>query len=308
MKHNSALHHHHHHSTPESTTGNIAIAFVLNLSFALVEFAGGIYTQSLAIMSDGLHDFGDALSLGLSYVLQRKSAQGPSEHFSYGLRRLSLLSAFTSGLFISVGAVVIFIEAISRFSEPREPNGAGMLVLALFGILVNGFAAWRLGSGASHNEQVLKWHLIEDVLGWVAVLIGSLFVWTLGWSWLDPLLAMGISVFVLYNVIRGLRQTVGLFLQQNPNPDGLRAFRQQVAELPGVVETHDVHFWSLDGVRHILSLHLVLKDIGQAEGLKEQVRHISRALGDCHVTIEIESTSEHCHNNCEHTHAHGSHS
>lgn len=305
MAHGSAPHHHHHHHTPDGSARNIGLAFWLNLGFAAIELVGGLYTQSLAILSDALHDFGDALSLGLSYLLQKKSAQGPSENFSYGLRRLSLLSAFISGVVISVGAVFIFIEAVTGFNEPREPNGLGMMGLAVFGIAVNGFAAWRLGTGETHNEQVLKWHLIEDVLGWVAVLVGSFFVWAYGWNWLDPLLAIGISIFVLFNVLRSLSQTLNLFLQANPNPDGLKAFRSQVASLAGVIETHDVHFWSLDGVRHILSLHLVLNDLSKAEELKEKVRQISRILGDCHVTIEVESDQEHCHNNCEHEHHHG---
>lgn len=305
MAHGSGPHHHHHHSTPDSSTRNIGIAFWLNLSFAVIELIGGIWTQSLAVMSDALHDFGDALSLGVGYFLQRKSAQGPSESFSYGLRRLSLLSAFVSGLVISVGAVYIVVESIMSFSQPRDPYGLGMMGLAVFGIAVNGFAAWKLGHGHTHNEKVLKWHLIEDVLGWVAVLIGSLLIHLFGWIWLDPILAIGISVFVLYNVVRHLADTVGLFLQRNPNPEGLRAFRAQVDAIEQVVEIHDVHFWSLDGVRHILSCHVVLKDVNAAESVKAQIRLLSRLLGDCHVTLEVESTAEHCHDDCEHVHEHG---
>ncbi|NJL25403.1 MAG: cation transporter [Calothrix sp. SM1_5_4] len=186
MAHGSHPHHHHHHHTPDGATRNIGVAFWLNLSFALVELVGGLYTQSLAIISDALHDFGDALSLGIGYILQRKSTQGPSETFSYGLRRLSLLSAFVSGTVISVGAVYIVIESVTSFNETREPHGLGMMVLAIFGIAVNGVAAWRLGRGHTQNERVLKWHLIEDVLGWVAVLIGSILIWLFDWTWLDP--------------------------------------------------------------------------------------------------------------------------
>lgn len=304
MAHGSAPHHHHHHHTPEGSTRNIGVAFWLNLGFALIELIGGLWTQSLAVVSDALHDFGDALSLGAAYVLQRKSAQGPSENFSYGLRRLSLLSAIVSGMVISGGAIYIFYEAVTGFNEPREPHGLGMMGLAIFGIAMNGFAAWRLGHGHTHNEKMLQWHLLEDVLGWVAVLIGSVLIYFFNWVWMDPLLAIGISVFVLYNVIRHLGSTVNLFLQGNPNPEGLRAFRMQVDGLKDVMEIHDVHFWSLDGVRHILSLHAVLNDLSRAEPVKEQIRLISRVLGDCHVTIEIESTNEHCHNDCEHVHEH----
>jgi cobalt-zinc-cadmium efflux system protein len=302
MAHGSHPHHHHSHHTPDDSTKHIGLAFWLNLGFALIELVGGFYTQSLAILSDALHDFGDALSFGLGYMLQMKSKQGPSENFSYGLRRLSLLSAFISGLVISIGAIFIAIESIRGLTEPREPYGLGMMGLAVLGVLVNGFAAWRMGLGHSHNEKMLRWHLIEDVLGWVAVLVGSFFIWLFNWTFLDPLLALGISAFVLFNVVRNLWSTISLFLQANPNPDGLRAFRAQVSALPNLVEVHDVHFWSLDGVRHILSLHAVLKDLTQAEKDKEQIRNLSRLLGDCHVTIEVESEAEHCHSDCEHVH------
>jgi cobalt-zinc-cadmium efflux system protein len=300
MAHGSAPHHHHHHRTPDESAKNIGFAFWVNLIFAGFELAGGWYTQSLAVTSDALHDFGDALSLGVGYFLQIKSSQGPSENFSYGLRRLSLLSAFITGLVISVGAVYIAAESLMSFGEVRSPHGQGMMVLALIGISVNALAAWRMSLGHTQNEKVLRWHLIEDVLGWIAVLIGSFFIWWLHWNWMDPLLAMGISTFILYNVLRNLAATVTLFLQGNPNPEGLRAFRTQVESLGNLIEVHDVHFWSLDGVRHVLSLHAVLKDLARAENDKEQIRQFSKILGDCHVTVEVESEAEHCHDDCEH--------
>ncbi len=300
MAHGSSPHHHHHHSTPDNSARNIGIAFWLNLFFAAVELVGGLYTQSLAVISDALHDFGDAISLGIGYFLQRKSAQGPSESYSYGLRRLSLLSAFLTGVVISGGAVYIVIESVMSLNEAREPHGLGMMLLALLGMAVNGFAAWKLGGGHTHNEKMMQWHLIEDILGWVAVFIGSLGIIFFKWNWLDPVLALLISLFVLYNVIRRLFATIGLFLQANPNPVALRIFRESVNGLETVEEVHDVHFWSLDGVRHVLSLHVVVKDLNLASQVKEQVRHLSHALGDCHLTIEIESILEHCHDDCEH--------
>jgi cobalt-zinc-cadmium efflux system protein len=303
MAHGSGPHHHHHHSTPDASTRNIGLAFWLNLIFALIELAGGWWTQSLAITSDALHDFGDALSLGLGYFLQRKSAGGPTEQFSYGPRRLSLLSALISGVVISVGAIYIAIESIRSFNQVHEPHSTGMMLLAVLGIAVNGFAAWKLGHGHTRNEKVLSWHLIEDLMGWTAVLAGAVLIYFLQWNWLDPVLALGISAFILFNVVRGLIETTNLFLQANPNPEALRGFREAVEGMPEVFETHDVHFWSLDGVRHILSLHAVLHDVGTAEIVKEKVRlAAAKSLGDCHVTVEIESTQEHCHNDCEHTH------
>jgi cobalt-zinc-cadmium efflux system protein len=295
-------HHHHHHQTSDGSTRNIGIAFWLNFLFAIVELIGGFWTNSYAIMSDALHDFGDAISLGIGYFLQKKSAAGPTENFSYGLRRLSLSSAFLSGLVISSGAVFIIIESVKSFTKPHEPNGLGMMGLAVFGVLVNGVAALRLSQGHTQNEKMLKWHLIEDVLGWIAVLVGSLCIWLFNWTWLDPFMAAGIGIFILYNVFKGLGETIGLFLQGNPNPQGLREWREDISKISNVAEIHDVHFWSLDGTRHILSLHVVLKDLTHQETDKLEIRKLSEKLGDCHVTIEIESTSEHCHNDCEHVH------
>lgn len=307
MAHGSAHHHdhgphvHHHHKTPDTAARNIGFAFWLNLLFATIELVGGIYTQSLAVISDALHDFGDAISLGVGYVLQKKSRQGPTESFSYGLRRLSLLSAFLTGLVISVGAVYIVIEAVVSFREPHAPHGFGMMILSILGVVVNGLAAWRLGHGHTQNEKMMQWHLIEDILGWIAVFLGSLGILFFNWNFLDPVLALCISLFVLYNVIRRLGDTVNLFLQGNPNPEGLRQFRENVEKMNDVEETHDVHFWSLDGVRHVLSLHVVLVDTARAQVIKEDIRKLSHSLlGDCHLTIEIESQLEHCEDDCEH--------
>jgi cobalt-zinc-cadmium efflux system protein len=186
------------------------------------------------------------------------------------------------------------------FGQAREPHGFGMMLLALFGMAMNGFAAWKLGHGHTHNEKMMRWHLVEDVLGWVAVFFGSLGIIFWQWNWLDPLLAMGISLFVLYNVVKRLQETVTLFLQGNPNPAALRQFREGVTALVNVEEIHDVHFWSLDGVRHVLSLHVVLVNVEHAAEIKETIRKLSRTLGDCHLTIEIETSVEHCANDCEH--------
>ncbi len=293
-------HHHGHSHEIDHSSRNIGFAFWVNLSFAVIELVGGLWTQSFAILSDALHDFGDALSLGAGYFMQRKSTTGPSENYSYGLRRLSLFSAFFSGLVICSGAVFIIFESISKINEPREPNGLGMMGLSIFGILVNGLAAHKLHHGHTMNEKMLKWHMIEDLLGWIAVFIGSIFIWAFHWNWLDPLMGAAIGLFVMYNVIRGLGNTVSLFMQGNPDPVALREFREKVEKISDVREVHDVHFWSLDGRRHILSLHAVLNDLKNQEEIKSKIRDYSHALGDCHVTIELESPGEHCHDDCEH--------
>ena len=291
-------HHHHDHSAMDRAERNLGLAFFLNLGFALIELVGGWWAGSLAILSDALHDFGDALSLGMGYFLQKKSRLKPDENFSYGPKRLSLLAAVASGLIISLGALSILRESIPRLWEPTEPNGYAMMGLAILGLTVNGFAAYKMRGGHTHNEKMMSWHLIEDVLGWAAILIGSLAVISFGWNWLDPLMAILVSLFVLYNVFRQLSKTVNLFLQANPNPEGLVEFRRKVLAIDNIQGIHDVHFWSLDGVHHVLSLHVV-STASNLGAIKHQIRELSKSLGHCHLTIEFEAPNEVCEIDCE---------
>lgn len=299
-------HNHPPHSHLDSQR-NLLIAFFLNLLFAAIEFAGGLWAGSVAVLSNALHDAGDALSIGIGYFLQRQSESGPSERFSYGLRRLSLLSAFISGIVICGGGLIIAYEAWARLSNPGEPRAQAMVILALGGIAVNGLAAWKLGHGHTQNEKVLSWHLIEDMLGWVAVLFGAAGIYFFQWKWLDAVLGIAISIFVSFNVARQMYKTATLFLQGNPDPNSLREFREVVSTIPEVIGLHDLHFWSLDGAHHVLSMHVVTSlPLTRSFELKDRIRKESFRLGECHLTIEVESPEDHCDDNCDdpHTHEH----
>lgn len=292
-------HNHPPHSHLDSQR-NLLIAFVMNLVLAGVEFAGGLWVGSVAVLSNALHDAGDAMSLGVGYYLQRRSERGPSENFSYGMRRLSLLSAFISGIVICGGAVIIIYESIEKISNPGEMNPGGMLILAIGGIAINGFAAWKLGHGHSHNEKMMSWHLIEDMLGWVAVVVGAICIYVFQIKWMDAALGIAISCFVSFNVLRQLVKTSALFLQGNPDPPRLREFREAILKLPEVLSLHDLHFWSLDGAHHVLSMHVVTSlPLEQSFTLKNRIREQSYRLGEVHLTIEVESPDDPCHDNCD---------
>lgn len=297
--------HNHPPHTHLDSQKNLAIAFALNFAFAVMEIVGGLYAGSVSVISNGLHDAGDALSLGIGLVLQRRSERGPSENFSYGLRRLSLASAFISGIMICGGAIYIAIESLEKLRTPGDPHAGWMLILSIIGISMNAFAAWRLSHGSTHNEKMLSWHLLEDMMSWGAILAGGLFIMFLGWTWVDPLLAIAISAFVIYNVAKNLFKTIALFLQGNPDPQSLRNFREAILKIPSVKELHDLHFWSLDGAHHVLSMHVVTSlPMQQAHEVKKQIRRESHLLGECHLTIEVESPDEHCHDNCDDPHVH----
>jgi cobalt-zinc-cadmium efflux system protein len=276
---------------------NIRTAFLLNLLFTLVEVGGGVYTGSLAIVADALHDLGDSFSLGLAWFFERIAQKKRTPLFSYGYRRFSLLAALINALVLIGGSIVILAVAIPRLFSPEIPDAPGMLLLALLGIAVNGLAAYRMRGGGSLNEQVVAWHLIEDVLGWAAVLVASVVLLFWEVPWLDPALSILITLFVLGNVIRNLRRTLVIFLQGVPPSISIEAVEDAIAELTGVCGVHDTHIWSLDGEHNILTAHVVIDAASTPAAVREvkcRVKERAADLGISHATIEIEREGEVC--------------
>lgn len=270
----SHSHSHHHHGAVD----NLRLAFFLNLFFSVFEIVGGIWVGSLAIVADAIHDFGDSISLGVAWFLEGFANKSRDSKFNFGYRRFSLLSALISGIVITAGSAVIITEAIRRFSEPRVPSGLPMMVFAVFGIAVNGWAAWRISHGSTQNEKMLTWHLIEDVAGWGIVLIGGGVIYMTGWAWVDPVMALGLAAFVSFNVLRHLKETAYLFLQGRPQNFNEAKFLKDASLAPGVEMIDHLAVWSLDGETSVLSARLHLhtcSDPLQIERAKEWVREVA---------------------------------
>jgi cobalt-zinc-cadmium efflux system protein len=291
-------HNHVHNDTgPNQTKQNITLAFWLNTGFALLEVAGGLYTNSVAILSDALHDFGDSLSLGLAYYFHKKSAKKRDDSFSYGYKRFSLLGAFVNSLVLIVGSVFVLQEAFIRLAHPQQANAKGMLILALIGIAINGIAMLRLRSGSTLNERVVSLHFLEDVLGWVAVLIGSIVMIFANVPILDPVLSVLIAGFILFNVYKNLRQAFRIILQGIPEDVNLEEIRKRILAYTGIASIHDLHTWSMDGQYNVMTLHLVIKlhtPPAVLEKLKQDVRHELQHLHIHHLTIETEFEDQFC--------------
>jgi cobalt-zinc-cadmium efflux system protein len=286
-------HHHHHHDSAK----NIGVAFWLNTAFALIEIIGGLFTNSVAVLSDALHDLGDSMSLGLSWYFQKKSQQKRDSLFSYGYRRFSLMGAFCNSFVLVIGSILILQQAISRLFDPPMPNARGMLILAVIGIAVNGVALLRLRKGSSLNERIVSLHFLEDVLGWVAVLLGSIIMLLFNIPILDPVLSIGISVYILFNVYKNLRSVFRIVLQGMPEHVSEEDIRNKVISIPGVSAVHDIHAWSLDGEYNILTMHVVLMDDiapEETEKIKNEVRHRLGHLKLNHITIETENERSGC--------------
>ncbi|MEA3303166.1 MAG: cation diffusion facilitator family transporter [Pseudomonadota bacterium] len=286
-------HHDHHHGS----SGRLGLAFFLNLAFTIIEFIGGALTNSVAIMADAVHDLGDTLAIGLAWTLDRVGRKEADDGFTYGYHRLSLLGALINGAILIIGSLWILTEALPRLMNPQMPNAVGMIWLAILGVSVNGFAAYKLSGGKTLNEKVLNWHLLEDVLGWVAVLIISIALLFVEWPILDPILSIAFTLFILINVLKRLSQTIRLFLQAAPDNRIAEETRGKLQALEHVAGIHHLHVWSLDGERHVLSAHLLLdKPISSdtQNAVKMALRAALEEFDFAHTTIELEQSAETC--------------
>lgn len=295
-------HNHKHHSHEHNSVKNIKIAFFLNFFFTIIEFIGGYLTNSVAIMSDALHDLGDTFSLGLAWFLEKFSSKKRTDKFSYGYKRFSLLGAFINAVILLLGSLFILSEAIPRILNPETSNAQGMLILAIFGILVNGYAVYKTSKGKTMNEKVISLHLLEDVLGWVAVFIVSIVMIFTNLTILDPILSVLITLYILWGVLKNLKATALLFLQATPNDLDTNKIDNELKKNPLVQDIHDTHIWSLDGEEHILSSHIVIKGNSTKEDIKKIKIEIKKNLinqGIKHSTLEIEFEDEICEDYCK---------
>lgn len=301
-----------HSPTPELRVGgcrhdhsvvkNVGIAFAINFTFALIELVGGFITGSVAISSNAIHDLSDSLSLGLAFFFEKIARRRPDNQFSFGYRRLSLLSALVSGLGVLGASVAMLFYTIPALSNPTTPHTEGMFGLALLGIAVNGFAALRLRRGNTANEKMLAWHLIEDTLSWVAVLVVSVVMMFFDVPLLDPLLSFFIIVIVVRGVSLNLWKTLKLFLQAVPAGMDLQKIKAKIIAdnaADGVLDMHGTRAWSLDGAAHIMSTHVVVRkdvDVATLITIKGRINDLMRKLGVGEVltTIEFENEDEIC--------------
>ncbi|WP_022943482.1 cation diffusion facilitator family transporter [Pseudoalteromonas ruthenica] len=288
---------HHHDHSHDIASERIGWAFFLNLGFTIIEFIGGWLTNSTAIMADAVHDLGDSLSIGSAWLLNKFSNKGANQHFTYGYRRLSLFGAFINSVVLVIGSVWVLVLSVPRLFDPVMPVTEGMLALAILGIAVNGYAAIKLSSGKSLNEKVLNWHLLEDVLGWVAVLVVAIVLMFVDWPILDPILSICFTLFILINVVRNLVQTVRLFLQGAPDKKTQTKLTEVLIEPQEISTAHHVHYWSLDGEHHVLTAHLCLAQELNAEqviALKQRLADNLAEYDLAHTTLEFEYPQEQC--------------
>ncbi len=279
------------------TEKNIFVAFILNLAFSAFEFIGGIFSGSVAIVSDAIHDFGDAAGIGLSYFLEKKSKKQPDEKYTYGYARYSVIGSVITMIILLFGSAAVIYNAINRLLNPTEINYNGMIVFAIVGVCVNFCAAYFTREGDSLNQRAVNLHMLEDVLGWVVVLVGAIIMRFTDWRFVDPLMSVGVSIFILINAFRNLKRAIDLFLEKTPHGIDVKEIAEHICEIDGVLGVHHIHIWSMDGQSNYATMHIVTDS--DSHKIKETVREELREHGINHATLELETKDEHCHEqNC----------
>lgn len=271
----------------------ILIAFILNICFSIFEIVGGIMSNSVAIISDAVHDFGDAISIGISYFLEKISKKNPDNRYTYGYVRYSVLGSIITNIILIVGSIFVISSAINRFINPVDINYNSMIIFAIFGVIINFIAVYFTKDGSSLNQKAVNLHMLEDVLGWVIVLIGSFIIKITGIYRIDSILSISVAVFILIHAIKGLVKVVDLFLEKIPSSLNMDDIRDNLLKIKGIDDVHHIHIWSLDGTNNIATMHVVtnLKNINK---IKCSVKEELIKFGISHSTIEIENSDYDC--------------
>ncbi len=290
----------------------ILTAFLLNLFFSVFEFIGGVFTGSFAILSDALHDTGDAASIGISYFLEKKSSKSPDNNYTYGYARYSVMGSVIMTLILIAGSVLIIYKSIFRLITPTSVNYNGMLILSVVGLAVNFIAAVVTHKGHSLNEKAVNLHMLEDVLGWAVVLLGAVVMKFTDISIIDPILSLGVAAFVLINAVKTLHEAVSLFLEKTPAKLNTNSIKEKILRIDGISDVHHIHLWSLDGNTNCATLHIVVNSYSDIIKAKKAVRSVLEEHHINHATIETESPLEEClHRSCSpspcHSHCHSHH-
>ena len=273
---------------------NMTIAFLLNFSFAIIEFIFGLLFNSSAILADAIHDSGDALAIGLSTLFEKISTKKEDQKYTLGYKRYSLLGALLTSVILLIGSTLVIVENIPKLFAPERVNYDGMLVLGIVAIVVNTAASRVVSHGHSHNESILSLHFLEDILGWVAVVVVSLILRFTDWYFLDPLLSLIIAGFILSKALPKFWENIQIFLDHVPSDVDLGQLYQEIAALENVRAITQLNVWTTDGLEKFAMLHICLENPNLLAETQASLRQKLLAHGIAKVTIQTdESLQEH---------------
>ena len=274
------------------TDKKILLAFILNLVFSVFEFFGGLFTGSVAIISDSIHDFGDCMSIGTSYIFERISHKKPNGKYTYGYYRYSVLGGVIQSVILLCGSAFVVYNSVQRFISPEPIDYSGMIIIAVIGFVINFGAAFLTSGGHSINQKAINLHMLEDVLGWLIVLVGAVVMRFTDWAFLDPALSVLLAVFIAVSSLRNLKTVLDIFLEKTPSGVDVDEITHHLLEIDNVTDIHHLHIWSMDGYNNSATLHAVIN--GDLAAAKAQIKEELAEHGIAHVTVECEIEGEEC--------------
>lgn len=283
------------HSHQNQPNKNIKIAFFTNFIFSMIEFFFGSLFNSVSIMSDAVHDLGDSISIGFAWFFQGYSEKQQDEQFTFGYNRFSLLGALITGVVLIGGSFFMIYRSIPRLIDPQPVNYSGMFWLSLVAIGLNGYAAWILSKGTSKNEGMLNLHMLEDVLGWIGVLVVSIVMNFTEAYRLDPILSILIALYILYKTVPEFFSTMKILLNGSPENVNVENLANSINNIPAVKDLSHFHIWSLDGEENALIVTVLIdsSDINKTREIKEEIAELAHTSGvKDHITIEITTSKD----------------
>ena len=256
------------------------IAFLLNVSFAIIEVIFGLAFNSSAVLADAVHDTGDALAIGLSKISNKKE----DNRYTLGYKRYSLLGAILTSIILIIGSILVLWENVPKVFAPEPVDYNGMLVLGIVAILVNLAASKVVSHGHSHNESILSLHFLEDILGWLAVILVSIVLRFTDWYFLDPLLSLLIAVFILSQSLPKFWDNIKIFLDHVPSDIDLGQLYQELERLDNVQAIAQLNVWTTDGIDKYA--------IEKSQQTRQAIHHLVKTYGIVSATIECDGSME----------------
>ena len=277
---------HHHH---KKAGKNLAFVFFMNLAFNIIVIAGGLATNSMAILADCIHDMSDTISIAVAWLLEKVSQKDSSEKYSYGYQRFSILGAVITSVFVIIMAFIILGEAIPRLFAPEGVDAGGMLVVAVVGLVFKSISVWKLHDGETFNEKAILLHQLGDVFEWLTILILSivLIFWD-GAPYLDPFISIGIALWLIFNLGRNLYKAIMVLLQKTPDNFDVDEFKTSILAIDGISAIDDFHIWSLDGIDSVMTLKVAVDNWDNQERIKKEIYTISNKYHVVDITIEFD--------------------
>lgn len=269
----------------------LVIALCLTASFMIVELVAGLITQSLALISDAAHMGTDVLGLGMALAAVTLAARATSSQRTFGLYRLEVLAALANGVLLFAVAGYVLYEAVQRFQDPPAVPGLPLLIVAVAGLIVNVISFRLLSAGASEslNLKGASLEVLGDLLGSVGVIVAAIILWTTGWRYADPLIGAAIGLFILPRTYILMRQAVRILMEVAPPGVDVDKVRQQLLALPGVVDVHDLHIWTVTSGMETASGHVVIEHPSDLHPVLDRVRaFLASEYHVRHTTIQCE--------------------